>query len=265
MLSGWSTKRVLIVVKTYPTPAHKGVEVSCTAGITQESEWIRLFPVPFRFLEQEQQFSRYQWIDVQVRRARNDPRPESHNLNGPSIKIAKVPPPKGWGAREQILARLRRPSLCQIDRQREEYGQPTLGLFRPARIKALQIEPVSPDWTPRELAILNQGRLDLGGNEPKQQLEKIPYEFRYEFECADPVCKGHALMCTDWEIGQSCRSWRQTYGAGWEEKFRERYEYDMIERYDTSFFVGTMHQHPNRWIIVGLYYPPKPKTGGLFD
>src|ERR1700739_1573735 len=32
MAFGWSTKRVLIVVKTYPTPAHKGVEVSCTAG-----------------------------------------------------------------------------------------------------------------------------------------------------------------------------------------------------------------------------------------
>ena len=81
MLSGWSTKRVLIVVKTYPTPAHKGVEVSCTAGVTWEREWIRLFPVPFRFLEQDRQFSRYQWIDVQARRARNDQRPESHNLN----------------------------------------------------------------------------------------------------------------------------------------------------------------------------------------
>jgi hypothetical protein len=54
MVGGWSTKRVLIVVKTYPTPAHKGVEVSCTAGVTREGEWIRLFPVPFRFLEQEQ-------------------------------------------------------------------------------------------------------------------------------------------------------------------------------------------------------------------
>jgi hypothetical protein len=82
MAFGWTTKRVLIVVKTYPAPAHKGVEVSCTAGISQERQWMSLFPVPFRFLEEEQQFSRYQWIDVQVRRARNDPRPESHNLNG---------------------------------------------------------------------------------------------------------------------------------------------------------------------------------------
>jgi hypothetical protein len=59
MLSGWSTKRLLIVVKTYPVPAHKGVEVSCTAGVTREGDWIRLYPVPFRFLQQDQQFSRY--------------------------------------------------------------------------------------------------------------------------------------------------------------------------------------------------------------
>jgi hypothetical protein len=266
VLTGWSTKQVLIVVKTYPTPAHRGVEVSCTAGVTREGEWIRLFPVPFRFLEQEQQFSRYQWIDVQVRRARNDPRPESHNLNGASIRIVKLPPPvKNWRAREQILAALRRPSLCRIDDERQQYGQPTLGFFRPAHIKGLKIEPTeSPTWTASELAILNQARLDLGGSEPKGQLEKIPFEFRYEFECDHPACNGHAMMCTDWEMGQSYRSWRRTYGSRWEEKFRERYERDMIERKDTSFFVGTVHQHPNRWIIVGLFYPPKPADLPLF-
>jgi hypothetical protein len=96
MAFGWTAKRVLIVVKTYPTPAHKGVEVSCTAGITREDEWIRLFPVPFRFLEAEQKFARYQWLDVQVRRARNDYRPESNNLNGSSISIVP-PPPEGLG------------------------------------------------------------------------------------------------------------------------------------------------------------------------
>jgi hypothetical protein len=266
MAFGWSTKRVLIVVKTYPTPAQKGVEVSCTAGVTPEREWIRLFPVPFRLLSEEQQFSRYQWIDAKVRRAKNDPRPESHNLDDASIKIVKsVPTPKGWGAREQILAPLRRSSLCQIQREREEKGYPTLGLFRPARIKRLKIdEAEAPGWTPGQLAILRQPRLDFGGSTPRQQLEKIPFEFRYEFECADPACNGHAMMCTDWEMSQAFRSWRRAYGSNWEEKFRERFEREMIERNDTSFFVGTMHGHPNNWIIVGLFYPPKPSGPDLF-
>jgi hypothetical protein len=27
----------------------------------------------------------------------------------------------------------------------------------------------------------------------------------------------------------------------------------MIQERDTYFYVGTMHQHPNRWIILGLF------------
>ena len=49
-------KRVLITVRTYPTPAKKGVEVSCTAGVTEEGKWIRLFPIPYRFMDPECSF-----------------------------------------------------------------------------------------------------------------------------------------------------------------------------------------------------------------
>ena len=31
-------RKVLIVVKTYPTPARKGGEVSCTAAITEDGK-----------------------------------------------------------------------------------------------------------------------------------------------------------------------------------------------------------------------------------
>jgi len=51
-----SPKKVLITVRTYPTPARKGVEVSCTAGITDDGKWIRLFPIPYRFLDWDKRF-----------------------------------------------------------------------------------------------------------------------------------------------------------------------------------------------------------------
>jgi len=38
----------------------------------------------------------------------------------------------------------------------------------------------------------------------------------------------------------------------------------MINKYDTHFYVGTVHQHPDSWIIVGLFYPPKDSQGNLF-
>ena len=69
-------KRILVTVRTYPTPARKGVEVSCTGGITDRGDWIRLFPVPYRRMAPNQRFKKYQWIDVEVTKA-SDARPES--------------------------------------------------------------------------------------------------------------------------------------------------------------------------------------------
>jgi hypothetical protein len=71
-------------------------------------------------------------------------------------------------------------------------------------------------------------------------------------------------MCTDWEMGQSYRAWRRTYGSSWAQKFREKYEQQMIERFDLHFYVGTLHQYPTSWIIVGLFYPPKCAMPDLF-
>ena len=79
------TKKALIVVRTYPSPARKGVEVSCTAAITDKGEWLRLFPVPYRLLPHDQRFRKYQWVDISVTKAK-DHRPESYKLHGDTIK-----------------------------------------------------------------------------------------------------------------------------------------------------------------------------------
>lgn len=56
MDSQFEMKRILITGKTYPNPARKGVEVSCVGGVTEEGNWIRLFPIPFRLLADDKQF-----------------------------------------------------------------------------------------------------------------------------------------------------------------------------------------------------------------
>lgn len=262
---GWTTRRVLIVVRTYPVPATKGIEVSCTAAITREREWMRLFPVPYRFLDEDKRFKKYQWIDVAVRRARNDPRPESYNLNAASIEIVgSLASRGGWQARKDFLLPSRQESLCQLERERAEKGSPTLGFFRPAQIARLTEPADPPDWTPQQRTLLGRQLLPFG-TAPKGELEKVPFDFRYEFRCANSECNGHKLICTDWEMGQSYRSWRRTYGPGWEEKFGDKYEREFIDRRDLHFFVGTLHQFPTSWIIVGLFYPPKPVINDLFE
>jgi hypothetical protein len=190
MLSGWSPKRVLITVRTYPVPARNGVEVSCTAGVTDQREWIRLFPIPYRFLTPDKRFTKYQWIDVDVTRPRNDPRPDSFTLRLDTLRTgATVSPSNEWRSRKEIVFPLKRNSLCEIALQCKE-GGPTLGIFKPGSISKLFITPAKPaTWTPPQLAILNQQRLGFESG-PTTALEKIPFDFTYQFRCAYSACKG---------------------------------------------------------------------------
>ncbi len=250
-------KKVLIVVRTYPTPAKKGVEVSCTAGVTDRGEWIRLFPVPYRFLDNDKRFRKYQWIDVLVQKA-SDPRPESYTIFIDTIQIISEPlsTTKNWEKRKKILSPLMAHCLCCLKRERDQNSSPTLGFFRPKIIRRLHIQDDKvPNWTQEQLQMLSQGLLFEKGHQA--DLEKVPHKFKYEFECDHDTCEGHSISCTDWEMGQSWRSWKQKYGNEWEKKFRQRYESEMISKYDTHFFVGTIHGHPANWLIVGLFYPPR--------
>lgn len=259
-------RKGLIVVCTYPVPAQKGVEVSCTAAITEDGRWLRVFPVPYRFLSPDQRFRKYQWVEFGLEKA-HDGRPESHKLVPDSIQILSEPLPSedAWRARKDIVLPLKRHCMCCIKAERDQHGSPTLGIFKPKAIKRLLVQDDSPEWSDGELNILRQQR--LFGNAPKAELEKVPYRFSYEFVCDHAECRGHTMICTDWELGESWRSWSKRYGDDFEAKFRETYEMKMITERDTHFYVGTVHQHPKSWIIVGLFYPPKIGTPqlGLFN
>lgn len=58
------TERVLITVKTYPTLSKKYGETVCTAGVRADGTWIRIYPVPFRRLEAEEQYRKFDWIET---------------------------------------------------------------------------------------------------------------------------------------------------------------------------------------------------------
>ena len=256
----WEKKKLLIVVKTYPTPANRGVEVSCTAAITEQSEWIRLFPVPYRFLDGEKRFQKYQWIEASIRRSR-DHRPESFQIDADSINILSDPisSKDSWKARREVLEAMRSQCLCCLKEEQISNKFPTLGFFKPGEISGLSLEAVEPHWTESELAKLNQ--LGMFDGNPHKTLEKIPYTFYYTFRCAHDHCGGHRMSCTDWEMGQAYRNFRDSYGLDWQSKFMEKFDQGIRMKSDTHFFVGTVSNHPNSWIIVGLFYPPQMKGG----
>src|ERR1039457_242047 len=131
------TKRALIVVRTYPVPVPSGIESSCTAAITETGEWLRLFPVPWRLLPDDQRFRKYQWIDARVTKATDDSRPESFKLRPDGIRIVSEPLAH-WKAKKDFVVPMLAASLCALVRSRDSQQYPTLGIFRPASISRLR-------------------------------------------------------------------------------------------------------------------------------
>ncbi len=72
-------QKVLIVVKTYPTLSKKYDELVCTAGILEDGSWVRIYPLPFRKLEYENRYKKYQWMTLPLVKNKSDPRKEFFN------------------------------------------------------------------------------------------------------------------------------------------------------------------------------------------
>jgi len=53
-------KKILITVKTYPTLSKKYDELVCTAGIDEHGNWYRLYPIPFRKIDYDKRYKKYQ-------------------------------------------------------------------------------------------------------------------------------------------------------------------------------------------------------------
>ncbi len=77
MRADFQLTKVLVVVKTYPNPSMKHDETVCTAVISESGEWLRIYPVSFRYLAPDQQYKKWQWIELALAKGshQNDPRP----------------------------------------------------------------------------------------------------------------------------------------------------------------------------------------------
>jgi len=48
--------KLLILCKTYPSPRARHVETSCVTGMKTDGQLLRLYPVPFRLMNDQSQF-----------------------------------------------------------------------------------------------------------------------------------------------------------------------------------------------------------------
>lgn len=272
-----STKveRILILAKTYPSPSAKHTETSCVAGINEAGEPRRLYPVPFRMIAGDQQFKKWQWIQVRIEKSPADHRPESHRVFVDTIQTEGIlPPEKAWNLRRPWIEKL--PifkNFAALNAAREVNGI-SLALLHPKRLVRLEIVPAeSTEWTEEEMAKLlheqNQGNLFAQEEERRQLklLKKLPFDFYYHYVCDTldgEVEFKHKIV--DWEVGMLFWNCKKSHSGDWQIPFRAKLEVNFAEK-DLMFMMGNIHRFQHQWLIISLMYPPKqtpdPASQGL--
>lgn len=257
-----SDTKVLIVVMTYPHPSRGYNELVCTGGITESREWVRLYPVDYRYRPSHQKFKKYQWITVQLgpRGQGNDNRKESRKPNLDSITLIGRPlsTKNDWAERREIIDSMPCYSLNQL-KALYDADHTSLGIVRPRRVIDLKIRSATePDWKPEWRQLFSQKTLF---GEQQKPLRKLPYSFHYVFECEDSE-KPHTAMCEDWELGVLFFKESERLGSdeAAAQSVRAKFLTEIcgVEK-DTCFFMGT-HFPYNTWLVLGLFWPSRAKT-----
>lgn len=258
-------ERILILAKTYPSPSAKYVETSCVAGINEDGQLRRLYPVPFRLIEGERQFKKWQWITARVKKSNDDNRLESHRIYVDTIDCDTEPlsTKNNWEDRWEWIDRL--PAFTNFkdingDREKTDVS---IALLRPKRVISLDITPArNPDWTEEELAKLAQEQVQaklFDEAEAKRQvreLKKIPFDFYYRYICDTPdgeIEDRHKIV--DWEAGQLYWKCRRSHGKDWEAPFRAMLAGNLTGK-NLMFLMGNQHRFQDQWLIISLIYPP---------
>lgn len=262
-------EQILILAKTYPSPSAQYVETSCVAGISREGAMRRLYPVPFRMIEESKQFKKWQWIDVRIEKANRDHRPESHRLYVDTIACGdEINTKKEWAFRWEWLNKMPSfDSFDAIESERLAHGL-SIALLRPKKMLALEITKARhKDWTEEEKEkLLRQQMQDALFSEEEavqevNALRKVPFDFYYKYVCDTPDGqeKEHRHKIVDWEAGALFWRCQRSHGADWEAPFRAKLEVQLGGT-DLMFLMGNQHRFQDQWLIISLIYPPKQKT-----
>ena len=157
--------KVLITVKTYPSISTKYEETVCTAGMKENGEWIRIYPVPFRKLPYAQQYPKYQWIEMDLIKNNSDFRPESYrpkNVDAEDLIVFgdKIDAKYNWAKRKEIVLQNVYTDLTKLIEEAKTKGNyKSLAVFKPTAVKAFIVEKSARDWSEKQKATLQQGNL----------------------------------------------------------------------------------------------------------
>src|ERR1043166_5079025 len=249
-------EEILVLAKAYPNISTKHGEIVCTAGITRDGRWLRIYPMPYRELPFEKRYKKFQWIKIDVLPSNEKlQRPESRkvaDLNSLEL-LAEIPSrPKGWKEREALFMPHVCKSLEELEERKESIST-SLGIFRPKEVTEFVIERSEEHTSEKKKKVLNQGKLFGIQQTP---LAKVPYKFSYRFVCDDDRCRGHKIMILDWEMGESYWNFKRMYKteAMTLDMLRDKWLDNFFRRRESYFVMGTESEF-NKFMVLTVLSP----------
>lgn len=272
-------KKILLTVVTYPLPSRSYDELVCTAGIQENGEWIRIYPVPLSFLlgqrkSGEMESFKYTWMELDLNERTEDFRPESYspkNYDFRDLKLLeRIGTKDNWALRKELCLKNVYSNLEELIEASKAPTNKSLASFKPSLIEGLEIEKDDREWKNEWQELRKQGDLFSQDQAPEILIRKLPYKFYYRFK--DDSGKSSRLMIEDWEIGQlywNCLRMAEGDEPEALNKVRQRYEDEFINKKDIHFFLGTtrqwhMRRSKNPYVIIGVFYPKKETQMRLF-
>jgi hypothetical protein len=263
--------KILIAVKTYPTLSTKYDELVCTAGFLEDGTWVRIFPIPFRKLDYDKRYSKYDWVQIDLVKNQGDFRPESHkpwSIDTAFDVVGHIDTTDSWSERKKIVLKKVHTNLTQLIAQAKDKNIGTsLATFKPTEILDFIIEPAEREWDKDKLNALKAKAQQLPlfqqSENPFDVVNKLPFKFSYRFK--DDAGVISKLMIEDWEIGALYWKMLEKYDGHDRETracddVKKKYWADLALTKDLYLFLGTVYEnhaknYPNPFVIVGTFHP----------
>lgn len=243
--------KCLILIKANPHLSSKYFETVCCAGVGEDGNWRRQYPVSFRILDDAQKFKRWSWIEYEYIIPTDDDRKESQKVQDRSIEVV------GQAKTKDRTKSLQ--SLIHEGFEKPEENSDSLTLIRPKTSEFFWKRKHPDDLAKqaeKHATMANQMSLFSNDATPMAQ---CPYSFHFKW--TDENDKVWNSTCDDWESSATFFNRRRIHGT------EDNALNSMSDTFNTDYpskgmaLAFSTHSRRNwQWLLVGILRADMPDS-----
>ena len=233
--------RAIILIKAIPRASKKYQETVCCAGVTDQGDWKRLYPLRFRQLDGENQFSRWDIVSFRYRRPTSDHRKERCHVFEDTLNVIGS---FDSSRRAELIEKILRPSA----RAAAEAGE-SLAAIKPKEVKFIYKKRKDVDIESQRKLFQQAARQGSFIDKDLAAIEPSPYSFAFHFIDDNG---SHTYQCGDWETQATFFNWRKKYGEdGALSRLSQKYNDEYVSK-GVVFALGNVQKRPHVWQLLGV-------------